>query len=115
MPEDQLYSAYPLLPYITVSIMEGMDKFNHLHLLADQLIPETSKDDLAEVARMLAMKLAHYEIKYGSLPLDVLMLHFNADKPNDAQAKMLAKGMENLVGLLENIRSGQVFTDDQMH
>jgi hypothetical protein len=30
----------------------------------------------------------------------------DADKPNDDQAKLLAKGMENLVGVLGSVCSG---------
>lgn len=37
------------------------------------MIAKTSKDDLAEVARILAMQSAHYARKYGELQLPDLV------------------------------------------
>lgn len=50
--------------------------------------------------------LAHYELRYGELPLDETLAALSAAEPNAAQAKMLTRGMENLVGLLGNVMSG---------
>jgi hypothetical protein len=41
----------------------------YLHL-ADQFTQIASKDELAECARLLALNMAHYELQYGSLPLN---------------------------------------------
>jgi len=55
---------------------------------------------------LLALNLAHYELRYGELPLDEALAALAATKPNDAQAELLTRGMENLVGLLGNVLSG---------
>lgn len=80
--------------------------FHQYYALADQLIAQASKDDLAECARLLALNLAHYELRFGELPLDETLAALSAAEPNDAQAQMLTRGMENLVGLLGNVLSG---------
>lgn len=36
--------------------------FRQYYAIADQLIAQASKDDLAECARLLALNLAHYEL-----------------------------------------------------
>jgi hypothetical protein len=74
--------------------------------LADQLTQIASKEELAECAGLLALNLAHYELKYGSLPLNVTLAMTYADEPNDAEVEMLNKGMENLVGLLGGVIEG---------
>lgn len=74
--------------------------------LADQLTQVASKDELAECARLLALNIAHYELKYGMLPLDEALDAAYADVPNDEQLKLVTKGMETLVGVLGGIVQG---------
>ena len=84
-----------------------MNTFKQYLELSDQLLGIASKQDLAECARLLSINLAHYEIKYGALPLAETLEALNAEVPNDSQLKMLEKGMENLVGLLGSLMQGQ--------
>jgi len=74
--------------------------------LADQLIEKASKDDLAETARLLAINVAHYQAKYGELPLDETLAMISAEVPNAEQIEMLIGGMETLVGVLGNVVMG---------
>ncbi len=53
-----------------------------------------------------ALNVAHYQMKYGDLPLEETLAMIDADEPNDDQAKLLANGMENLVGVLGAVCSG---------
>lgn len=80
--------------------------FQRYYALADQLIDQSSKETMAECARLLALNLAHYEMRYGALPLDDTLAALSAAEPNDDQAEMLTRGMQNLVGLLGNVLSG---------
>lgn len=80
--------------------------FRQYYALVDQLIARASKDDLAECARLLALNLAHYELRFGEQPLDETLAALSASEPNDAQAELLTRGMESLVGLLGNVLSG---------
>ncbi len=86
--------------------MSDLQELSKLYDLSDLLIEKASKDDLAETARLLAVNLSHYQMKYGELPLDETMALINTDKPNDAQTEMLANGMKNLIGLLGNVVMG---------
>ncbi len=70
------------------------------------LIAQASKDQIAECARLLALNLAHYQSKYGDLPLEETLAMSDVDEPNVEQVEMLAHGMENLVGVLGTVCSG---------
>lgn len=86
--------------------MADLSSFQQYYKLADILIEQASKDQLAECARLLALNLAHYQGLYGEVPLDKTMAILDASEPNDDQAMLLAGGMEILVGVLGNVVSG---------
>ena len=86
--------------------MADLAELQQYYTLADRLIDQSSKEELAECARLLALNLAHYQGKYGELPLDETLAMLDATEPNEAQIVMLVRGMENLVGLLGNVMSG---------
>ena len=86
--------------------MANLSVFAELNKLADQLISYATKEQVAECARLLAINLAHYQSKFGHLPLDETLAMIDIEVPNDAQADMLAKGMENLVGVLGTVCTG---------
>lgn len=64
--------------------MSSLLELSHLYNLVDQLIEKASKEDIAETARLLAVNLAHYKMKYGELPLDetIAMIDFDKHKPD---------------------------------
>lgn len=49
--------------------MDDLEEFRTFYELADRVIHGASKEDVAEAARLLAMNVAHYQLKYGALPL----------------------------------------------
>jgi hypothetical protein len=69
-------------------------------------VEKASKQELAETARLLAVNLSHYQMKYGDLPLDDQLAMNDIEKPNAEQTEMLVNGMTNLVGLLGNVVMG---------
>lgn len=79
--------------------------------LADQVIANSTKEDVAETARLLALNLAHYQSKFGDLPLEETLAILNTDKPNEGQLNLLVSGMENLVGVLGMVRGGGLGDD----
>ena len=87
-------------------LMVDMSQFQQYLKLADQLTSFATKEDLAECARLLAINIAHYESKYGQLPLDETLAMAYADKPNQAQLDLMARGLETLVGVLGGIVQG---------
>jgi hypothetical protein len=86
--------------------MADLTEFKQYYQLAEQLIDSATKEDLAECARLLALNLAHYQGKYGELPLDETLAMANAVEPNEEQAALLRDGMEILVGVLGGVLSG---------
>lgn len=86
--------------------MSDLKTFATYYTLADKLIEKVSKEDLAETARLLALNIAHYQSKYGQLPLDETLAVLGQAQPNDAQLEILNSGMEILVGVLGNVVSG---------
>ena len=86
--------------------MATLLELSHLYNLTDQLIEKASKQDIAEAARLLAVNLAHYKMKYGELPLDETLAMIAIEKPNAEQTEMLVNGMNNLVGVLANVVMG---------
>lgn len=86
--------------------MTDLSTFEQYYKLADLLIERASKEQLAECARLLALNLAHYQGKFGEIPLEDTLAIIGAETPNDDQAVLLKDGMEILVGLLGNVLSG---------
>ncbi|MFA6902721.1 MAG: hypothetical protein WC236_06545 [Gallionellaceae bacterium] len=92
--------------------MSDLSTFQQYYKLADQLIEKVSKDDLAELARLLAMNIAHYQSKYGELPLEETLAMLGVTKPNEEQVKLITNAMEIFVGVLGSVVSG---VDQQKH
>lgn len=86
--------------------MSDLSTFDQYSKLADLLIEKVSKEDVAECARLLAMNVAHYQMKYGELPLDEKLAMIGMHKPNEEQVQLMTDGMEILVGVLGNVVSG---------
>ena len=86
--------------------MSDLSTFAQYNNLADQLIEKVSKDDIAECARLLALNVAHYQSKYGELPLDETLAMIGMIKPNEEQLQLMASGMEIFVGVLGNVVLG---------
>lgn len=86
--------------------MSDFATFKQYYNLADQLIEKSSKEEIAETARLLAMNLAHYQAKYGALPLQETLAMIGIEKPNDDQIQLLSDAMEILVGVLGKVVTG---------
>ena len=86
--------------------MADLSGFQQYYRLADALIANASKEQIAECARLLALNLAHFQKLYGEVPLEETLAIIDATEPNDEQAALLRDGMEVLVGVLGNVLSG---------
>lgn len=72
--------------------------------LVDELVLHAENEDLAECARLLAMNVAHYEMRYGALPLEKqLMLE---GEFSDQHAELVTKAMETMAGVLGSVIQG---------
>ncbi len=86
--------------------MADLSTFEQYYKLADMLIESATKEQVAECARLLALNLAHYQAKYGEMPLEDTLALVNMAEPNEAQVRLLTDGMQNFVGVLGNVCSG---------
>jgi hypothetical protein len=59
--------------------------------LSEEMIADATKDDLAEVARILGMQAAHYARKYGELPIPDLA-HLLANTSDEESVALLRDG-----------------------
>ncbi len=65
--------------------------FEQYYKLANMLIEQATKDQLAECARLLALNRAHYRRLYGEIPLDGTLVILDTTGPNDKQLELLGK------------------------
>lgn len=82
--------------------MADLQSFGEYMKVEAELMKLATKEDVLEAARLLALNLAHYELKYGEIPLDDVLATLATNHPNDEQVELLNKGMENLIGMLGN-------------
>ena len=83
--------------------MVDLSSFEHYCNLAESLIEQSTKEQIAECARVLALNLAHHQSIHGEVPLEETLALLDASEPNEAQLQLLTGGMENLIGVLGNI------------
>jgi hypothetical protein len=90
--------------------MSDVLTFDQTYELADMLIRKATKEQLAECARLLALNLAHHQIKHGEIPVDETLASLRSFERNDEHLKLPMEGMLNLIGVLLNVSGdlGQV-------
>ena len=71
--------------------------------LSEEMIVKASKDELAEVARILAMQSAHLTRKYGVQELPDLAHLLSASTLDDESISLLRDGTEAFVGVLATV------------
>ena len=80
--------------------MANADDLRAYFDLAEQLIAGASKEHIAEAARLLALNVAHYQLKFGALPLENFADMLRAQTINPVTAELLMTGMQQFVGVL---------------
>jgi hypothetical protein len=79
------------------------DDFIAYAVAADELIAKASKDELAEVAKLLALNIGWYRQRYGDVPQEELLAMVRAETLGDDGKRLLLNGMENLVSALVEV------------
>ena len=79
------------------------ERFAAYLTIADKLIEQASKDDLAETARVLALHLAHYQTKYDAIPVQESLKLMLTETIDDSQAAALADGFEVLIEVIRAV------------
>ena len=76
------------------------------HLAAsDTLLEQASKEEIAEIARVLALHVGHYRTRFGDVPISESMELLTTEKITDEMAATLAAGSEALVEVLKALGS----------
>ena len=65
------------------------------------MIEQATKEEIAEVARVLALHVAHYRARYGDVSIEESLEMLRTEKVSDEQAKVLADGFGVLVVVLK--------------
>lgn len=73
-------------------------------MLVDKLVKIADKEDRAECARLLAMNVAYYEMRYGALPFEEQLAV--TSKLNADHAELVARGMKTMAGVSGNVTQG---------
>ena len=73
--------------------------------VSDTLIEQAAKEELADVARVLALLVAHYRARYGDVSIEESLQMLRTEKISDEQAKKLAHGFAVLVEVLKALEA----------
>ena len=79
---------------------EAVARFGVLLKLSDKFLARAEREDLEECVRILAVQCAHYQCKFGKIPMDATLEVLNSETLDDEQAKWIADGFEMVVGVL---------------
>lgn len=82
---------------------EEIERLSACLSLSDNLVDEASKKEIAAVARVLALLVAHYRARYIAIPLQDSLLMMIAPAIDEARAKMLADGAEVLIDAIRAV------------
>jgi hypothetical protein len=83
--------------------MADISTFEQTYELADMLIMKATKEQLAECARVLALNLAHHQIKHGEVPVDQTLALLQTFEPTEEHLDLLVDGMVNLISVLLSV------------
>ncbi len=80
--------------------MNALAEFKDYYKRLDEIIAESTKADLAECARLLALNVAHYKAKYGELPLEEHQTMLETKDIDEEVAKLLTSGVLEMAVVL---------------
>jgi len=83
--------------------MNTADDFTPYARLADELIEQATNDQLADVARLLALNIGYYHEKFGDVPPEILVRMVRAESLDAETKRLLLHGMQNLVSALAEV------------
>jgi hypothetical protein len=89
------------------------DNFASCACLADELIGRTTKEQLADVARLLALNIAWYHERYGDVPEEELLTMVRTEMLTDETQRLLLHGMQDLVSALGEVMGVRESGDEQ--
>ena len=93
--------------------MTTPDDFGAYARLADELIDKATKDQLADLVRLLALNIGYYHEKYGAVPQETLVAMVRAETLDEETHRLLLHGMRNLVSALGEVIGISVDGEDE--
>ena len=84
---------------------EEFERFAAYLRVADKMIEQASKDEIADAARILALELSHYRAKFGEMSANKAYELLTSETVSDEQAGDMAGGFEVLIKTMYALRS----------
>lgn len=81
---------------------------------SDQHIAQASKDEVAGVARVLALHVANYRTRFGGVPIEESLNLLTVEKLIDEMAKVLANGSAKNCRTLRSLNRAFVKFDTEL-
>lgn len=78
----------------------AFQEFKAYWQLSEEMIADATKEDIVQVARILAMQAAHYARNFGELPLPDLASLLSATALDPDSLGLVHDGTEALLGVL---------------
>lgn len=95
--------------------MDTFHEFRAYWQLSEDLIADATKEELAEVARILGMQAAHYVRKFGELPIPD-MTYLLSNTADEESVALLRDGTIALVGILGTVKGvGALDINEPVH
>lgn len=92
-----------------------LQDFAEASTVLDSRLETASKTEIAECARLLALNLAHYKIKFGELPLSEHEQMTRAEQISPELANLLASGMLEMLAALDQVVVGKTDETPAFH
>jgi hypothetical protein len=86
--------------------MNSIINYDQAYDLANILIKKATKEELAECARLLALNLAHHQVKQGEIAVEDTLSLLRSFERTEEHLNVLMEGMLNLIGVLVNVCGG---------
>lgn len=86
--------------------MTNIISFDQAYDLANILIKKATKEELAECARLLALNLAHHQVKHEEIAVEETLMLLRSFERTEEHLNVLMEGMLNLIGVLVNVCGG---------
>ena len=80
---------------------QGIERFAAYLSASHKPLEQTSKEEIAEVARVLTLHVGHYIVRYGDVSICESMELLQAGQITDETTATVASGLEELVKVLK--------------
>ncbi|MEE8623827.1 MAG: hypothetical protein V3T19_00650 [Acidiferrobacterales bacterium] len=87
-------------PHADPTLMNTLAEFKDYYKRLDEMITKSTKADLAECARLLALNVADSKAKYGELPLEEHQAMLEANDIDEEMAQLLVGGVLEMAVVL---------------